>query len=280
MKKIIKKILYPSTITGFILFNLSYGLLIYVFNYHLEQTPLAYISYVFSFYTLIIFCLWFYKVTKFSNQFLKSSKLYQIYHQNNFLITKTSIYFSLGLNLIYGLFKLITGLYCKSWWFITFAIYYLLLCFMKISLVQNIKQSNIKKEYQKLKLTGLILFLLNIILIGIVLLIIVQNEIINYRGILVYIVAIYDFYLIISAIINVIKYRKNNRPILIASKCINLTVAMISMVSLEVALVFQFGNNEIAFKRVMTAAMGLGICLINSFMSAFMIIKANKNLKN
>lgn len=277
MKKLIKKILFPNKIIGFCLFNVGFGLLIYVFSSHLEDTPIAYISYLLSFYALLIFCIWFYKVCKFSNAFVKQSKIYHLY-QNNFLfVTKTSMYFAFTCHLIYGICKLGIGIYYQSWWFITFAIYYLLLCFMHITLVKNI--SNQEKEYVKLKHTGIILLFLNLILVGIIVLIIKQDQIINYNGFLIYLVALYDFYLIISAIINVIKYRKKHSPIMIASKCINLTVAMISMVSLEVAMIYQFGNNDSHFKLIMTASMGFVICIINSFMAIYMIVKSNNNLK-
>lgn len=276
MKDIIKKLFMPNKFIGFILFNVGFILLIYVFGNHLEETPLAYVSYILSFYALIIFCIWFYKVCKFSNDSIKKSKVYHLYQNNSLVVTKTFMYFSLIINLIYGVFKLGIGIYYESWWFITFAIYYLLLCFMKLSLVKNI--NNQEKEYQKLKHTGIILLFLNLVLIGIIILIIKQNQIINYNGLLIYLVALYDFYIIISAIINVIKYRKNHNPIIASSKCINLTVAMISMISLEVAMVYQFGNNDSAFKLIMTASMGFTICLINSFMAIYMILKANKKL--
>lgn len=277
MKKLITKILFPNNIIGFLFFNLGFGLLIYVFGNHLEETPLAYISYVLSFYALTIFSIWFYKVCKFSNKSIKKSHVYHIYQKNSLVVTKVSMYSSFIFNLIYGVFKLGIGIYYMSWWFITFAIYYLLLCFIKLSLVKNI--NNQEKEYKKLKHTGIILLFLNLILVGIIILIIKQDQIINYNGFLIYLVALYDFYLIISAIINVLKYRKNHNPIIASSKCINLTVAMISMVSLEVAMVYQFGNNDSSFKLIMTASMGFAICLINSFMATYMITKANNNLK-
>lgn len=277
MKKLIKKILFPNNIIGFLFFNLGFGLLIYVFGNHLEETPLAYISYVLSFYALTIFSIWFCKVCKFSNESIKKSHVYYIYQNNSLVVTKISMYSSFIFNLIYGVFKLGIGIYYMSWWFITFAIYYLLLCFIKLSLVKNI--NNKEKEYKKLKHTGIILLFLNLILVGIIILIIKQDQIINYNGFLIYLVALYDFYLIISAIINVLKYRKNHNPIIASSKCVNLTVAMISMVSLEVAMVYQFGNNDSSFKLIMTASMGFAICLINSFMAIYMIIKANNILK-
>lgn len=283
MKEILKKILYPNKFLGFILFNLGFGLLIYVFSCHLEDYLIAYVSYCLSAYALTIFCIWFYKVCKFSNDFIKTSKIYNFYKEHFLLVTKASLYSSLLINLIYGIFELVIGIYYKSWWFVTFAVYYLMLCIIKISLVKNINNNNssfsLKKEYKKLKSTGIILLFLNLVLTGIVTLILAKNQVINYSGFLIYIVALYDFYLIISAIVNVIKYRKNDSPILIASKCVNLTVAMISMISLEVAMIYQFGNNESTFKLIMTGSMGFTICLINTFMSIYMIIKANNNLK-
>lgn len=282
MKEKISKIFNPNKIVGFILFNLALILLIYVFNYHLEETALAYISYALSTYALIIFCLWFFKICKLGSITFKKTKLYSSYQDNNLIITKTKLYFSLSINFLYGLFNLITGIYYISWWFIIFGIYYLLLCLMKFSVVKNIENQvdNIVKNFKKLKLIGIILLLLNLILSGIIVLIIEYGQVINYNGVIIYIVALYDFILIITAIINVVKYRNNNNPILIAQKCINLTVAMVAMISLEVAMIYQFGNNDYSFKSVMTGSMGLVICIINSIMSIYMITKANKNLKH
>lgn len=281
MKQIINKILYPNKIAGFIFFNLGFGLLIYVFSWHLEDTILAYISYILSTYALIIFVLWFYKICQFSNDFIKNTRLYKKYQQNYLDITKVTMYISTILNILYCLFNLIIGFYYQSFWFITFAIYYFLLILMKGLLLYNVKDlgENRPKEYKKLKNCGLLLLLLNFILIGIVILILKTNQNISYAGYVIYIVALYNFYLIISAFINVFKYRKSLSPIITASKCINLTVAMISMLSLEVAMITEFGN-DIDFKMVMTGIMGLFICLINSVMALYMVIKANKNLKH
>ena len=283
MKKILNKLFVPNKIVGFLLFNLAFGLLIYVFSCHLEETPLAYVSYLLSTYALIIFIIWFCKIGEFSNKIIKNSKPYDLYKKNELLITKFSLAFATLLHFVYGIFKLGTGIYYMSWWFITFAVYYLILCIMKLSIVKDIKNEvgkNLKKEYKKLKLIGIILLFLNLILTGMIVLIVKQNQEITYAGFIIYIVAMYDFYLIISAIINVIKYRKDHSPLLASSKCINLTVAMIAMISLEVAMVSEFGTNDGEFKMIMTSIMGFVVCLINTTMSIYMIVKANKKLKN
>ena len=116
-------------------FNIGFGLLIYVFLNYLEDTFLAYISYLLSTYSLVIFICWFIKVCKFSNNFIKKSRVYNLYQDNFFLVTKTTLLISTILNIFYALFNLIVGIYYKSFWFITFAIYYFLLWIMRFSLL-------------------------------------------------------------------------------------------------------------------------------------------------
>lgn len=284
MKKIINSIIKPNKVIGFFLFNFSFVLLIYVFLSHLENTPVSYIAYLLSTYSLILFCIWFYKACRFSKVYFKeNSKLYQIYHQNHKKFLNITMLFSLSINFIYGIFKLVSGIYYQSEWFITFAVYYLLLCFMKLSFVFYAKRNefgeNLSKEYKKLKHTGIILLCLDLVLTGIIVLMIHQNQTIIYPGYLIYIVALYDFYLIISAFVNVFRYQKQKSPILLAHKCVNLTVAMISMISLEAAMIYQFGSNDSNFKLIMTACTGFGVCVINSFMAIYVIVKSNKQLK-
>lgn len=278
----LKSIFFPNKILGFIIFNLGMGLLFYVFMRHLEGTPLAYFSYFLSAYALVIFIFWFYKTCKFGHSIVKKSKLYNKYQTNLNSITKIFLSLSLLINLVYGMFKLVAGIYYKSEWFITFAVYYLLLSFVKLYLVLALRKDRkyiIEDGYRKLKHTGIVLLLLDIVLFGMIILIVSQNQVIIYPGYLIYIVALYDFWLIICAFINVFKYRKQNNPVLVAIKCVNLTVAMISIISLEVAMIYQFDENDGNFKMIMTVCTGMGVCLINSFMSIYMIYKSTKRLK-
>lgn len=280
MEKIIRKIFNSNKYLGVFLFILGFGLLIYVFSFHLENNLIAYIAYLLSTYALIIFIIWFLKVCRFINDCIKKrSKLYKIYNKNHEKITRFSLYFSLTINFIYGILKFASGLYYKSFWFITFSIYYLALCEMKLAILRSIKKGNIKTEHKTLRRTGIIILLLDLVLMGIIILINHQNQTITYPGYLIYIVALYDFYLIISAFINVFKYRRKNNSILLSSKCINLTVAMISMISLEVAMLSRFGNEDAYFKLIMITITGFVVAIINSLMALYMIIKSNKLLR-
>lgn len=279
MKKLFHKLFFPNRIFGIFMFLLGFGLLIYVFACHLEGTPLSYVSYLLSTYSLILFCIWFYQACQFSTDWIKETKWYHFYERNLSKITKITLSFSTLFNIAYAIFNLIIGMYYRSYWFFTFAIYYLLLSFMRVSLLIQTKElyQDGVLEYRKLKRCGIILLLLNIVFAGMVVLILHTNRRIEYAGSIIYAVAFYDFYLISVAIYNAIRYRKANHPILLASKCINLTVAMISMLSLEVAMIERFGD-EASFKIVMTGSVGGAIVVINTVMAIYMIVKSNRSM--
>ena len=74
--------------------------------------------------------------------------------------------------------------------------------------------------------------------------------------------ALYAFYSIITAVINVVKFWKYRNLIMSAAKVISPTAELVSMLSLETAMIAQFGSDDSAFRQIMTSATGAGVCLI------------------
>lgn len=127
---------------------------------------------------------------------------------------------------------------------------------------------------------GCILLFLNQALAVIVTLVVVQNKGFEYGGYLIYVMAIYAFYTTILSIINVVKYRRYNSPVLSAVKAVNLTAALVSMLSLETAMLSQFGSADgPIFRRAMTAVTGFCVCVFVLGMAIFMIVRSSKKLK-
>lgn len=76
------------------------------------------------------------------------------------------------------------------------------------------------------------------------------------------------------------KTRRYKSPILSAAKVINLVAAMVSILSLETAMLAQFGgDDDPLFRQVMTGATGGAVCTIVIGMAVYMIWGANNNLK-
>ena len=252
-------------------------LLIIVFRFHMEDTAIALFSYLYSTYGLIIFVKWFVKACKSGNDFIKSnSRLYHFYQKRRRAIHKYTLVLGSAFRFIYGIVKLSMGVYYESWWFITLAIYYLMICIMKINLISHF-ESGPEDQRRKLKHIGIILLFMDIVLVGMIILIVYSHQTFYYAGYLIYAVALYDFYLIITALINVFKYRKNAELIITASRYMNLTIATVSMISLEVAMIYTFGDNDTELKSLMTSLMGIAVTIINSIMAVSLICKGRKN---
>ena len=127
----------------------------------------------------------------------------------------------------------------------------------------------------------MILLLMNSALAGVVVLVVRKDQGFYYAGYLIYVVALYAFYNTITAVRDVVRYRKYQSPVLSAAKAVKLAAALVSMLALETAMLMQFDNGQNAprFKQIMTAATGGGVCAIVFAMAVFMIVQSTKRLR-
>lgn len=286
IKKILHTLLFPKTFIVVICVPVAAALLIYTFGFYGEKGPIAYVSYVFSAYALVIFCLRLnsvvHRAKNLVNGIANQNQYITRYMTDTSFKTKITLSISLALNIGYAILKFVTGIFYSSAWFITLAVYYILLMFMRFLLLRHVGRnvSDMAAEWKRCRACGIVLLFMNIILTGMVVLILRRNEGFEYAGYLIYAMALYDFYTITMAVINLIKSRKHNRPVLTAAKVINVTAALITILSLETAMLTQFGSDtDPAFRHNMIACTGGGISVIIIIMAAFMIVKAAKNLK-
>ena len=92
--------------------------------------------------------------------------------------------------------------------------------------------------------------------------------------------AAYTFTAFTMAIINMVKYRKYHSPILSAVKQISFASALVSMLSLETAMLAAFGDTtDSGFSRIMTASTGACVCSIILIMAICMIAHSTKQIK-
>jgi hypothetical protein len=179
--------------------------------------------------------------------------------------------------------KLATGILYRSLWLIALSGYYLLLAIMRSVLVGYVHREkigeNIPREFCRYRVCGYALLVMNQALAVIVGYIVHENQGYSYPGLLIYGMALYAFYAMITAIINVVKFRKLGSPILSAAMIVNLTAAMVSMLSLETAMLAEFGSDEPIFRRYMTGASGGVVCTVVLALAVYMLVRASKTLK-
>ena len=95
---------------------------------------------------------------------------------------------------------------------------------------------------------------------------------------MIYAVAIFTFYCVISSIVNVIRYHKYSNPILSAQKEISLAKALVAVFVLQTAMFASF-NNNVVVEKTMNTITSIVVCFVIFFMAVLMVRRANKNIK-
>ena len=286
-KKLGRKLLFPRGWIMLLLTISSAVTLIYIFVKGLQEAPVAYAVYVVSFYTLTVVCIFFSIVLPKRYRQIKQ-RVYEHPLGNRYMTdvefkNRVSLYLSLFINLLYaGLNAFLAFLY-HTFWFGILAGYYGILAMMRFLLVRYIHKNKLgekrRMELECARICAVILTTINFVLSGAVLMILYQNRGFEYHGILIYVMAAYTFYGTITAIINLVKYRKYNNPILSTSKVIKMAAALVSMLSLETAMFSQFGEEmSPQNQRIMVAATGAGVSVVVISMAIYMIVRTTKEI--
>lgn len=191
-----------------------------------------------------------------------------------------SLYQGFLINLLYIAMKLAVGIWYRSAWFLSLAAYYSLLAVMRFLLARRLNVREEAAEFRRYRLCGFMLLFMNQALAGVVILMVRQDKGFSYPGFLIYAMAAYAFYAVIIAVVNIVKTRRYKSPVLSAAKAVNLVAALVSILSLETAMLAQFGSeDDPMFRKAMVGATGGGICAIVIGMAVCMIWRANRNLK-
>ncbi len=283
-KKICRKLLFPHPAVVAIFVPTAAVLLIYSFAFVPQNKVIAYISYPLSAYALSLLCVkapkMFHRVRRIKDQ----NKYVRQYVTDVRLRMKISLYFSLGINTFYALLQFISGLYYHAFWFYALCGYYLLLALMRFFLLRDTLKRGIGKnlaaELHRYRFCGIILLPVNLALVVIVTFIVSQNRGFERNEVLTIAMALYTFFSLTLSIINVVRYRRYESPILSAAKAINLAAALVSLLSLETAMLSAFGRESSPqFRQIITASTGSAVCLFVLALAVYMIVHATKEIK-
>lgn len=283
---ICKRLLFINNIIAVLLVLLSTGLLLYAFLYPGANEIVAYISYAISAYTLTVVVIKMPPVCKKMKHGLYANKYTGTYLTEPLLRAKISLYTGLGISIIYACFKLGMGIYLASMWLEAVAVYYIILSLMRFALLRRYRRSSKYEDADDLRIFGLksfrfcgiLMFLLNIAVSGLVMQMIWKNQTYEYPGFLIYATAAYAFYCLTMAIINMVKYRRMEQPILSAAKMLSFSCALMSILAMQTAMLTQFGDGQENFARLMNSLTGGAVCFCIFIMAVWMVRKANKEL--
>lgn len=284
--KILKAVGYPHPAIIILLFPVSAGLLLASFLVFGTQSVISYVSYAIATYELTVISLRVPKLIKWIKKFKNENKYAVRFTTDNALRIKLSLYSTLIFNTAYALFQLGMGIHYGSFWFYSLAAYYMLLVLMRFFLLRHIRKSSpgeqLLSELTRYRFCGIVLLFMNLALAVMVFFIVYWNRGYEYHYIMTIAMAAYTFAMLSISIVNAIKYKNSESPIISATKAIALAAALVSLLSLETAMLTAFdnGTTDASFRPMMTAMTGIAVLLFILIMAIYMIVNANKKIRN
>ena len=283
-KKVGLNLLYPHIAVIILLTPIATVFLVCSLIYFNQTSILAILSYLLSFYVLMVVCFRVPKIIKFFKAIKQENKYVKRYFSDVRLRMNISLYGSLIWNVAFAVFQLWFGFNQNSLWFYSMFAYYAILAVMRFFLVKHTRTYDIKeneeKEIKNANLCGWLLLVMNLALAVIIVFIVVWNRTFYYHEIITITLAAYTFTTFAFAIINIIRYRKFESPVYSTAKAISLIAASVSMLTLETAMLTTFSTgNDSGFRQLMLSLTGAAVTIFAITMAVLIIVRGNKKLK-
>lgn len=283
MKKaleVLQKILHPPKWALFFAPPVVFAALIYIFLTGQNNSTPAYVIYGMSAYCLTVLVLPLPRLIRNA----KVSVMRRIngmafggrYINDLAFRGSVSIYQGMTVNFLYVLFRIVVGIRYTSMWFISMAVYYLVLAVLRLSLILSYRQKVNIDELRCYRRTAWLIFLLNIPMGGMITLMVLTNSGYSYPGYVIYLSAMYTFYTMVTSVINIVRFRRLGSPILSAAKVLNFIAALMSILGLQTAMIAQFSVESDSFRKTMNAITGGVIWLCVILTAVYMLRRSRK----
>lgn len=281
----LRKFLRPKWWVTTLLVLLSTGGLIWVFRQNYGESWFAYPVYVTAFYTLCVVCIRGIPALSRNISGYREKRRNSTEEEKNRGF-RISLYRSLGINLAFGVFYLVSGILTDSVWTISNGGYYMLLSLCRTVLVicehrllrMTDPEKHSRLSWQGFRVCGMVMLLLNLAMTVMTVQMIFRERGKTYHEILVIAMATYTFYKLTIALIRVIQCRRNRSPVMGAARNVELMAAMMSLFSLQTAMLGAFGG-DFGKERLMNILTGSAVCIFGIFGAVGMMIHGGIRLK-
>ncbi len=287
-KMFFQKLLRPTKWVLIFVPPLSFAALIFIFATRTTRSASAYMVYCMSAYSLTIWLAAFPGLTKRAISAIMNSRIIQKASSSQLVkryVTdlafrgSVSIYQGMVVNFLYVAFRIAAGLCYTLVWFISMAVYYLVLGGLRSYLIVCYRRRSPELERRCYHTTAWLLFLLNIPMGGMILLMVRTNSGFSYPGSIIYLSALYAFYAMTASVINLARFRRLGSPILSAAKVLNVISAMMSILGLQTAMISRFSENGESFRKTMNTITGGCVYGIVILIAVYMLLHSKTSRK-
>lgn len=200
---------------------------------------------------------------------------------------EVSLYQGLLVSTLFAVFKGIAALFYLSAWFAAVAFYYLFFGLTRLFLVRNYrkaerledKDDRLLRELHGCRQCGCLMLAVNLGMTLMAVQLIREEHTVAYPGSVIYITAAYTIYILTLSIMNVVRSKRLNSPILSVSKALNLAGALMSLFTLQNALTSLIGREDSNFRMIMNLAVGTAVCASVFAMAVYIIVHSTVSMK-
>ena len=241
--RITNKLLRPRLVLLAPLAVLSAAALAAVFTLGLEDTAIAYASYVLSAYSLAAVTLHLITEERRWHSRALENRHVKRYRTDLDFRLRLRLTVSLGVNLCYSVYKAALGLLLGSVWFGAMAAYYLVLSEARFLLLRG-GTGSLLAGYKKRRFCGWLLAVMTVPIAVTGAVSVYTGGATEYPGHLIFAAAAYTFYSLTMAIVNICRFRSAGSPVYSAANALALMTALVSMFFLQGAMFLVFGDGS------------------------------------
>lgn len=284
-KRIARAVLYPPLPTLPLFLLVSIPFLVYSMVALGTGSPISIVSYVLSAYTLTVWCVRAPDIVRLTKHIKRENKYVRRWLEDESLRFNVSLYSSLIFNTGYAVFQLCLGIYHASFWFYSFAAYYLTLAALKFIFLRYTRShklgESLRRELFGYCTCGWLLLIMNLALSVIVFFMVYWNRTFIHHEITTIAMAAYTFTSFAVAIVGIVKHRENSSPIYSAVRAIALVSATVSILTLESTMLTTFSDGEMdaLSQKILLGTSGGAIALLVLAMAIYMIVTGTKQIK-
>lgn len=264
----------------------SAALLFVVFRCGYQDSALAYFSYPVSAYSLVVLVAAVVRWSRRCRLLRWLAGLPPVRRYRTDLVFRSVLALGVGLavNLLFVAYKLYGSWRYRSAWFLAVAVYYMVLVLLRLALFRGLRHSpagetpaqRAAREWRGYRRTGWRMLFLTAAMTGMVVQMVWHGQATRYPGTVIYVSAMYTFYSVFAAVRNLLVYRRVGSPLHSAGKAVAFAGALMSVLTLQTAMIAQFGGGEAGFQRRMNALTGAAVLAACFGIAVFMILRGKK----
>ena len=275
-KRLLRRLLHPGAPWAVLLTLAAAGGLVLTFAEGLHHSLFGRISYLLAAWALAVLAAAALRSLRRLPRRVEVRPLAGRLIQDEYFRVRAGLGVTFAVNAGYALYRIASAVVYSSFWHGALGCYYLLLCAGRLYLARRMSPAlphTPAAELKVLRATGVYLLALNLCLAAIAWQIVEEGHAYEYPGHLIYAAAAFSFYALTMAVVNTVRYRHFDSPLLAAAQSIATTTALVSLFSLETAMLSRFGHDP-AFDHEMLFFTGLGVCLLAVAQSVFVFVRA------